>query len=161
MNRERVEQQETHSEMMATFAARDERVEKRLQDAIASPRMSTKAVAEACLAWLIEQGEVGREWTLDELAEAVLYLLVVDQNASEESEARNIGRVLDEWTSWATAGGMKKQQVHMLEKDKSAFCFAVALVAVVGEGTNSPAGQRKAGADMLECLRMWRKVRLG
>ena len=161
MNRESAERHGHHNDMMASFAARDERAEKRMQEAIASPRMSTKAVAEACLAWLIEQGEVGREWTLDDLAEAVLYLLVVDQSPSEESEARKITAVLDEWVSWATAGGMKKQQVNMLDRDKSAFCFAVALVAVVAEGTNSPAGQRKAGADMLECLRMWRKVRLG
>ena len=41
--------------------AREERAERRIKDAIASPKMSNKAVAEACLAWLIGKGEVGRE----------------------------------------------------------------------------------------------------
>ncbi|KAK5241049.1 hypothetical protein LTR40_013436, partial [Exophiala xenobiotica] len=96
--------------MNESFKIREERTERRMQEAISSPRMSIKAVSEACLAWLIEQGEVGREWTVDQLVEAVLYLLVVDQSQSEEGEARKVTRILDEWMSWATAGGMKKQQ---------------------------------------------------
>ncbi|EXJ87588.1 hypothetical protein A1O3_04549 [Capronia epimyces CBS 606.96] len=161
MNRETAERHAAHDDMMAEFAARSERDERRMQDAIASPRMSTKAVAEACLAWLIEQGQIGREWTLDQLAEAVLYLMVVDQSQSDEGEARKITKILEEWMAWTTAGGMKKVQVKLLCENKSAFCFAAALAAVVYESTNSPVGRSKAGADMLECLRLWRKVRLG
>ena len=75
-----------------------------------------------------------------------------------------IVRILDEWLGWTTAGGMKKQQYHMLEgeKDRLPSCFAVSLVAVVADFTNSNhVGMGKVGADMLECLRLWRKVRLG
>jgi hypothetical protein len=162
MNRQAAERTEQMNDMRTSMAARDERAERRLQEAITSPRMNTKTVAEACLAWLIEQGEVGREWTLDQLVEAVLYLMVVDQSESQLGEARKIGLVLDEWMSWATAGGMKKQQVNFLTENKAAFCFAVSLVAVVSERVNSgSADQGRAGVDMLECLRLWRKVRLG
>lgn len=165
MNREAAERQQQHNDMLASRALRSEREERRVNDAIASPRMSIKAVSEACLAWLIEQGEVGREWTVDQLAEAVLYLIVVDQShsqsQSEEGEARKIVKILEEWVCWTTAGGMKKPQVKMLEENKAAFCFAVALAAVVWEGTNAGVGMSRAGADMLECLRTWRKVRLG
>ncbi|KAK5235198.1 hypothetical protein LTR47_004034 [Exophiala xenobiotica] len=161
MSREAAERQQQMNDMNESFKIREERTERRMQEAISSPRMSIKAVSEACLAWLIEQGEVGREWTVDQLVEAVLYLLVVDQSQSEEGEARKVTRILDEWMSWATAGGMKKQQVSLLADNKTAFCFAAALVAVVSESTNADTGHGKAGVDMLDCLRLWRKVRLG
>jgi hypothetical protein len=173
-NRQAKELQEFHNEMVASNTARREREERMVKDAIASPRMSIKKVAETCLVWLIEKGEVGREWTVEQVAEAVLYLIVVDlqshQKQAEEGrnedqgDAMRIVRILDEWMSWATAGGMKKQQYHMLEgqKDKIAFCLAVSLVAVIAESLNSSnAGMGKVGLDMLECLRLWRKVRLG
>ncbi|KAL6250055.1 hypothetical protein RBB50_002356 [Rhinocladiella similis] len=161
MNREAAERRDQVNDMTESFRFREERIERRTQEAIGSPRMSIKAVSEACLAWLIQQGEVGREWTLDQLVEAVLYLLVVDQSNNDEGEARKVSKILDEWQSWATAGGMKKQQVTLLQDNKTAFCFAAALVAVVSECTDSNTGHGKAGADMLECLRLWRKVRLG
>jgi hypothetical protein len=172
-NRITQELRDMHSEAMADSAARREREERMVKDAIASPRMNIRKVAEACLTWLIEKGQVGKEWTVEQLAESVLYLIVVelqiqhnrpDGEQKDDNEATRISAVLEEWTSWASAGGMKKQQYHALEgeKDKIAFCFAVSLVATVAEALNSgSSGMGKVGADMLECLRMWRKVRLG
>ena len=66
--------------------AREERAERRIKDAIASPKMGNKAIAEACLAWLIDKWEVGREWTVANLAEAVLYLMTVDQRSDGEQK---------------------------------------------------------------------------
>ena len=171
-NRRARDAQDFHDEMISGNAARREREERIINEAIASPRMSIKKVAEACLTWLIERGEIGKEWTVEQLAEAVLYLIVVDlqcnrdaeDKQSEGGDAMRIVIILDEWMSWAMAGGMKKQQYHMLEgeKDRVAFCFAVSLVAVVAEGvTSSNAGMGKVGVDMIECLRLWRKIRLG
>ena len=144
-------------DMMDQLAERREREERRLVDAIASPRMANRAVAEACLAWLIEQGEVGREWTVEMLAEAVLYLLVLDNR--EDGQARKVVEALDEWMEWCNAGGMKREQFVRLEERKVEFCFAAALVAVVASG--SVGGEGQAGRDMMECLKNWRKVRLG
>ena len=157
MNREAQERQERHNDMMREISKRQEREERRMQEAMASPRMNHKAVAEACLAWLIAQGDIGREWTVGQLAEAVLYLMVIDQR--EDGEGRKVVRVLEEWMSWATAGGMKKQQVIMLGDMKVEFCLAASLVAMIQE--LAATGLGKAGADMLECLQLWRKVRLG
>jgi hypothetical protein len=156
MNRQRAEQQQRINAMREEQNARIEKEERRYQEAIASPRMSSRAVAEALLAWLIEKGEIEREWTVEQLAEAVLYLLVVDQG--ENGEAKKIIQVLDEWMSWNQAGGMKKQQVIFLDSRKVEFCFAASLVAVVQQAAAS-AG--KASADMLDCLKLWRRVRLG
>lgn len=161
MNRESAERQEQHNEMLAAMSERQARGERRLKDAIASPRMSTKSVGEACLAWLIEQGEVGREWTIGQVAEAILYLIVVDQSHSEQGEALKTIRVLDEWLAWSMAGGMKLDQLKMLQENKMAFCCAAILVAVILESVSSEAAVGKVGADMLECMRLWRKVRLG
>lgn len=156
MNRQRAEQQQSVNDFRAEQLARLEKEERRYQEAIASPRMSSKAVAEALLAWLIEKGEIEREWTVEQLAEAVLYLLVVDQG--ESGEAKKIIEVLDEWMIWSHAGGMKKQQVTFLESRKVEFCFAASLIAVMQQAAAS-AG--KASVNMLECLQLWRKVRLG
>jgi hypothetical protein len=156
MNRQRAEQQQNMNDMRAEQVARIEKEERRYQEAVASPKMNSKAAAEAMLAWLIEKGEIDREWTVEQLAEAVLYLLVLDQ--SEDGEAKKIIEVLDEWTAWYHAGGMKKGQVVFLGSRKLEFCFAASLVAVV-QHTATSTGQ--ASADMLECLKLWRKVRLG
>ncbi|RVX71074.1 hypothetical protein B0A52_03439 [Exophiala mesophila] len=161
MNRQAAERQEQHNDMITSLAQKREKDERRTKDAVGSPRMSTKAVAEGCLAWLIEQGEVGRDSTLYQVAEAILYLMVVDQSMSEEGESRKIVKVLEEWQSWALVGGMKTQQLNMLEDYKLAFCFAAVLVAVVQEHVTTTGGVGRAGVDMLECLRLWRKVRLG
>lgn len=157
MNRQRAEQQQSMNDMRAEQIAKMEKEERRYQEAIASPKTNIKAVAEAMLTWLIEMGEIDREWTVEQLAEAVLYLLVVDQ--SEDGEGRKIVEVLDEWMAWDHAGGMKKAQVVFLGSRKVEFCFAAALVAVVREQATASTG--KASADMLECLTTWRKVRLG
>jgi hypothetical protein len=156
MNRQRAEQQDILNAMREEQLERIQKEERRYQEAIASPRMGNRAVAEALLAWLIEKDEVEREWTVEQLAEAVLYLLVVDQG--ENGEAKKIIEVLDEWMTWHQAGGMKKQQVIFLSSRKVEFCFAACLVAVIQQVAAS-AG--KASADMLECLKLWRKVRLG
>ncbi|KAK5065187.1 hypothetical protein LTR84_001024 [Exophiala bonariae] len=161
MNREAAERQEQHNDMLASMSERQARGERRLKEAIASPRMSMKSVGEACLAWLIEQGEVGREWTIGQVAEAILYLMVVDQSKSEEGEALKIIKLLEEWLAWAVAGGMKMDQVKMLQERKMAFCCAAILAAVILESVYSDTTGGKAGADMLECIRLWRKVRLG
>jgi hypothetical protein len=43
---------------------KEERTERRIRDAIASPKMGNKAVAEAYLAWLIDRGEGSGRWPI-------------------------------------------------------------------------------------------------
>lgn len=156
-NRQMAKNRELMDEMNRQRQEQEERRDRRLRDAVASPRMGNKVVAEAALAWLIEQGDVGREWTVEQLAEAVLYLLALD--TSEDGQAMKVLRLLDEWFEWSTANGMRKRQVEDLEDRKVEFCYAAALVATIASGAGSSQG--KASKDMLECLTTWRKVRLG
>jgi hypothetical protein len=156
MNRESAERRAMMDGMRQENAERMEKVERRMKEAIASPQWGYKRVAESCVAWLIEQGDVGREWSIERIVEAVLYLLVLDQG--EDSEARRIGKVLEDWMDWSHAGGMRKSHVELLGRRKKEFCYAACLAAVVAE---TAGGSSNAGMDMLECLKQWRKVRLG
>ena len=61
MNRIAEERQQIMDGMNEERMAREERAERRIKDAITSPKMGNKVFAEACLAWLIDKGEVGRE----------------------------------------------------------------------------------------------------
>jgi hypothetical protein len=156
MNRLAEERQQMIDDMTQERMAREEKAERRIKDAIASPKLGNKAVSEACLAWLIEKGEVGREWTVANLAEAVLYLIAADQRS--DGDASKIFEILEEWMGWAQNANLKKSHITFLESRKVEFCFATALVALVQEAAGSTG---KAGADMIECLKLWRKVRLG
>jgi hypothetical protein len=156
MNRETEERLALHDDMMADTRQRMEREESRLKDAVASPKLSNKAVAEACLAWMIDQEELEKDCTVETLAEAVLYLLIVDQRPS--GEAAGIVEVLNEWQAWAQHGGMKKSHVAFLGEKKAEFCCAAALLYVIEEAANASS---HSGEVMKECLRTWKKVRLG
>jgi hypothetical protein len=155
-NREAAERQAMMDDMMGDIRERERKEEQRVKDAISSLKMSSKAVAEACLAWLIKKEEVGEDCTLEGLAEAVLYMMVVDQR--ENGETAKMVEVLEEWMSWAHNGSMKKIQLAFLQERKVEFCFATALMSIIHEAAGASA---KAGADMIECLKLWRKVRLG
>jgi hypothetical protein len=156
MNREAEERMAMHDDMIADAQQRIEREESRLKDAIASPKLSNKAVAEACLAWLIEKGEIDHGSTLQELAEAVLYLMIVDRRT--DGEAATVYEVLNEWQLWSQHGGMRKSNVTFLGDKKTEFCFAAALVYIIEEAANAT---NHSGEVLKECLRMWKKVRLG
>ena len=127
-----------------------------MKEALASPRLGHRRVAETCVAWLIKQGDVGTEWSVQRVAEAVLYLLVLDHG--EDGGGRSIAKLLEEWMEWTQAGGMRKAHFEMLEKQKAEFCYAACLAAVVADAVNR---STNAGTCMLECLKLWRKVRLG
>ncbi len=114
MNRIAEERQQIIDGMNEERMAREERAERRIKDAITSPKMGNKAVAEACLAWLIDKGEVGREWTVANLAEAVLYLMAVDQRS--DGDAAKVVEILEEWMSWAQNANLRRAGVEADEK---------------------------------------------
>jgi hypothetical protein len=106
MNRMAEERQQIIDGMNEEQMTREERAERRIKDAIASPKMGNKVIAEACLAWLINKGEVGREWTVANLAEAVLYLMAVDQRS--DGDAAKVVEILEEWMSWAQNANLRR-----------------------------------------------------
>lgn len=156
LNREANERREMMEDMQRANADRIEREEKRVKEAIGSPKMNHRPVAEACVKWLVKQKRVERDCTVEKVAAAVLYLLVVDQR--QDGDATRVLQILQEWMDWSNAGGMKKAQVELLGRWKSEFCYAACLVVVIAEAAARPSN---ASTDMLECFKSWNKVRLG
>ncbi|EED17168.1 conserved hypothetical protein [Talaromyces stipitatus ATCC 10500] len=141
-----------HSQHVARQRALREYEERRLIEAIQSSRLENSTVAQATLTYLIAEKVVPEGYTIEELALAVLYLMVVDNTT-----AKLIGNILERWALWSQFGGMQKVQLELLIKNKIAFCYASALVAVV---YHAEAGHGNPSTDMLECLRLWKRVRL-
>ena len=154
-NRQAEETQRTFNDMHEDMTWRQEQDEKRIRDAISSPKIGNVALAEGCLSYLIEQGEAGREWTVEDLIEAVLYLMILDQRP--DGEAAKVASVLEEWEKWGR-DGIFRRDLDFIRKRKIEFCFAAALVATVASAAGITGN---TGADMMECLKLWKKVRLG
>jgi hypothetical protein len=145
---------EFHSQNVARQHAWVEYEQQRLIEAIQSPRLENNTVAEATLAYLIREQVVPEDYTTQDVAQATLYLLIVDSE-----RAKIIADILERWTLWTQFGGMQKVQLDVLIQNKVAFCYAVALVSVVHQAQSRDINA--SSADMLECLRVWRRVRLG
>ena len=156
MNRQMAETQQLIEDTRQDRHEREEKRDMRIRDAINSPRLTNKAVGEACLAYLIRKEKIGQEWSLQRLTEAVLYLMLVD--SSPDQETRKIVEVLEEWLSWSNAGGMKTAQLQFLEDRRLELCYAASLVHIIEEAAGHLS---QSGTDMTECLRLWPKIRLG
>jgi hypothetical protein len=49
---------------------------------------------------------VGRGWTVANLAEAVLYLMVVDQRS--DGDTAKVVEIVEEWMSWAQNANLRR-----------------------------------------------------
>ncbi|EEA21255.1 hypothetical protein TMatcc_009337 [Talaromyces marneffei ATCC 18224] len=144
---------EFHNQHIARQKALRDYEERRLVEAIQSARLENNTVAKATLAYLIAERVVPEGYTIEDLALAVLYLMVMDN-----AKGKLIGDILERWALWSQFGGMQKVQLELLMKNKVAFCYAAALVSVV---YHAEAGDSNSSTDMLECLKSWKRVRLG
>ncbi|EJT76998.1 hypothetical protein GGTG_06912 [Gaeumannomyces tritici R3-111a-1] len=77
----------------------------------------------------------------------------------ERAFADRLCRLLDLWMAWADNGGMRKSDFQALEADKVTFALATLVVALISDASSAVEGT--LSMDLQECLRMWRKVRLG
>jgi hypothetical protein len=93
------------------------------------------------------------EYATEDLAQAVLYLMILDRE-----QAKAIVEMLDQWLSWSQAGGLNRSQWNFLKENKLSFCYVSSLISVI-EMIGSSTTQ--ASLDMFECMRLWKKVRLG
>lgn len=126
----------------------------RVTEALQSPKWETKLVAERNLAWLKKTGEAAESVGLKDVVGTILHRMVLDgQYASA------IVRMLDAWKAWADIGGMKRGDFASLQTDQVLFSEATLLVALIKDTTTALEGT--LSVDLQECLRMWRKVRLG
>ena len=142
--------QEEHMQFMKRLR---EYEEQRVGEALVAPRLKNKAVAEACVAWLVRLRRVPEGYKVADLAQAVVYLMMIDLD-----EAKVVAELCDRWMIWGQANGMSRTDLTFLLEHKTSFCYASALVYTVQLAAKS---EVRVSTDMQECLDVWRKVRLG
>jgi hypothetical protein len=123
-------------------------------EAMQSPKWDTKLVAEHELKWLKSQRQLPASMNLREAVGQILHRMVVDGQFSA-----GLCRMLDVWKAWADNGGMRKSDLTTLETDKVTFAQATLVVAVIKDTSGALEGT--LSMDLQECLKIWRKVRLG
>lgn len=145
---------------------RVDREEKREREALVSQKMDADMVTNAALAALEVDGDNVTESDACQLA--VERLLVGIYKASAGIDVPNnewaldACKMLDRWRDWSGRGGMNKEDLKAIVKERKAFCWAavaVGLVTRVCEKAKTDGGGLMG--DVRECLRVWKKVRLG
>lgn len=147
MTERRFEQERQHLEQQRLS-------ELEIQEAVSSRRVAVSAVAALCRSYLLAQELIGSAEDNSEIVERVLWECV-----RREEVADALGDMLTQWKGWVDGGGITREGYEMLKERKIEFCYAACLLALVGETAGSAAGN--VGSDMQECLRLWKKVRLG
>lgn len=130
------------------------RRDQRMMEALQSPKWDTKLVAEHSLLWLKAKGVWADSLTLKEIVGFMLHRMVL-----EGEFAAGIFRMLDTWKAWADMGGMRKTDYGVICDDKVTFANATLLIALIKNTSTATDGT--LAMDLQECLRIWRKVRLG
>ncbi|RBQ79951.1 hypothetical protein FVER14953_21103 [Fusarium verticillioides] len=148
------ENQERMEEMRERLRTSQLRRDQRMMEALRSPKWDTKLVAEHCLRWLQGKGLWDDSLTVKDVVGFMLHRMVLDGEF-----ASKICRMLDKWKAWADVGGMKQSDYQTVQDDQIEFAHASLLVAMIRD--TSTALEGTVSMDLQECLRMWRKVRLG
>ncbi|KAF2400815.1 hypothetical protein EJ06DRAFT_407582 [Trichodelitschia bisporula] len=148
---------EENHEMMAEMGRRrlreEQKAEREIKEALGSQRLGVGVVADANVRWLVEKGYVQPEATVAVVVEGVLWGMM-----AEAEMARAVADMLETWRNWAD-GGMTKGHVEMLKREQLTFAYASCVMALIRETSGGESGS--IVGDLQECLRMWRKVRLG
>ena len=156
---------------------RAEREERREREAINSTRLQMDLVKTAALRFLEGEGLVADAANnsddatgdhQDSFLTAVEQLLVgiyradVGIDAEANQCAVDSCEMLDRWRDWVERGGMTKEDLRAILRDKHAFCWAAVAMGlvtkVIGEERTDGGGLLN---DVRECLRVWKKGRLG
>lgn len=161
---------------MRKLRERTEREGRREIEAINSPKLDISLVMNAALGALAGDGLVINPESQDkEAAEgkdagqlAVEHLLAGVWKAStgidylENEWALKTCDMLNRWRDWIDRGGMNKEDLRAIIKQRRAFCGAIVLVGFMTRVYNK---EKTDGGglqgDVRECLRVWKKVRIG
>ena len=112
-------------------------------------------MAERALSYLGRVGRVDIEKGLRGAVERLLVGIVRDDEPATGEACRLLGK----WREWAERGGMTKDDLALVNSELVGFCFAACAVGLMAE----VGGKDETGlaTDMRECVRVWKKVRLG
>jgi len=131
-----------------------QRAEQRMLEAVQSEKWDNSLVGQSCLKWLKGNGMIDEEYDLQKATEGLLWRMIGDVEFAGE-----IGRSINVWVKAVENGGLKKADYEVLKGDVEAFAWGSLLVAMVKDMSEAVAGS--AAADLQECLRLWKRVRLG
>lgn len=131
-----------------------QRREARTMEALQSPRWANKVVGDHYLRWLKQRGHLAEDVTLKDAVGHILHRMVLDGEFTSV-----ICRTLDMWKAWADMGGMRRADYNILLEDQVSFAKATLFIAMINDTANAIEGT--LSMDLQECLRLWRKVRLG
>jgi hypothetical protein len=136
-------------------ARRDaQRAEQRMVEAIQSPKWDSKLVSEHMLTWLKKHDHMRGEYDLKRAVEVLLWKMVNDPVF-----AIGLGSILDEWKAFVENGGLRRADYMALKEKQVMFAYASLLVAVIEDSLTAAHGT--LAMDLQECIRIWKKVRLG
>jgi hypothetical protein len=153
---ERARQKHDNWVASRTAARRREaqRAETRMMEAFTSPKWGNKLAAQKFLAWLKKEGHMDGSFNLERAVEVLLWRMV-----NEPEFAVDLTKMLDGWKAFVDNGGLRKGDYSTLKEDKIMFGYATLLVAMI-EGSVTAAYGTLA-MDLQECVRIWKRVRLG
>ena len=150
-NRQREESASWFEEFSMKRRRDQDREALREREALGSGPLDVIKVAEKAALWLVKDEKLGEE---EELVESWLIGVL----KREEIFLSVIG-ILERWVEWVERGGMKRDDLTFLKSNMKGFCYAttvVRLLKLAGEKEES-----SVALDMKECVKAWKKVRLG
>lgn len=152
--REAAELHQMGEEFRARIARQRERETRREREAFASGRLEATVVADAATEWLIQENILREGAGTQEAVEGLLIRMV-----RQEKVAIGVFSLLDRWKEWSDRGGMNTEDLAMFRTHKDGFCYAVCVMALFKEVCAKE--ESSLAADMQECIRCWKMVRLG
>ncbi|OCL13464.1 hypothetical protein AOQ84DRAFT_283099, partial [Glonium stellatum] len=154
--RKRVEQEaiDFHNEHRRRRLLEERRKEQEMTEAMTSQKLGIAVVSEANRKWLIGKGHVQATATVAALVEQILFGMI-----QSEGFAKSMSMILDQWKSWTQSGGMTKSHFQVVQESQVLFALASCVLFVIKNITIEPTGS--VVSDLQECLRIWKRVRLG
>jgi len=131
-----------------------QRTETRIMEAMQSPKWGNKLVAQHNLSYLQKSGHVDAAHDLERAVEVLLWRMIADVQLAED-----LGKMLDAWKAFVDNGGIRKADYLDLKQNVVMFAYASLFLALIEDSVTAAHGS--LAMDLQECVRIWKKVRLG
>jgi hypothetical protein len=125
-----------------------------MMEAHQSPKWGNKLIAGKVLPWLQKEGHVDASHDSKRAVEVLLWKLINDPPMT-----RDLARMLDQWKAFVDNGGLRKADYLTLKENRVMFGYASLLLAVIEDSVMAALGS--LAMDLQECIRIWKRVRLG
>ena len=152
--REAAELHQMGEDFRARITRQRERETRREREAFASGRLEARVVADAAIEWLISEKFLTEGAAAPEAIEGLLIRMV-----KEEEVAMSVFSLLERWKEWSDRGGMNTEDLAIFRANRVGFCYAVCVMALFKDVCAKE--ESSLAADMQECIRCWKTVRLG